>query len=201
MLRFFPSRYTSPAGVESLAFYHRPTLQLSVKDARGGPHRDRSASSRAARGHRDRLRFARSRASRHRRASAASTETHRLTMPPANWGAIKVGRRHSAGARRRRLAVGHARRRRARPAGRRVVAAILRGHHHPRRRAARPHRSSGRTSRSSFPKRAAELHGAVGHVVFPTGIDQRSEREFDIYYGMADYEIARGRLTLAEDGP
>ena len=56
--------------------------------------------------------------------------------------------------------------------------------------------SFGRRNRSSFQKCGAELHGAVGHVVFPTGIDRRGEREFDIYYGMADYEIGRGRLTL-----
>ena len=46
------------------------------------------------------------------------------------------------------------------------------------------------------PKSGPELHGAVGHVVFPSGIDRRGEREFDIYYGMADFEIGRGRLTL-----
>jgi predicted GH43/DUF377 family glycosyl hydrolase len=46
------------------------------------------------------------------------------------------------------------------------------------------------------PELRGELRGAVGHVVFPTGIDRRAECEFDIYYGMADYEIGRGRLTL-----
>ena len=50
------------------------------------------------------------------------------------------------------------------------------------------------------PQARGELYGTVGHVVFPTGIDRRGESEFDIYYGMADYEIGRGRLTLYDTG-
>ena len=46
------------------------------------------------------------------------------------------------------------------------------------------------------PEVPGEIYGTVGHVVFPTAIDRREERTFDIYYGMADYEIGRGRLTL-----
>jgi predicted GH43/DUF377 family glycosyl hydrolase len=38
--------------------------------------------------------------------------------------------------------------------------------------------------------------GPLGQVVFPTAIDRRGDRAFDIYYGMADYGIGRGRLTL-----
>jgi predicted GH43/DUF377 family glycosyl hydrolase len=38
-----------------------------------------------------------------------------------------------------------------------------------------------------------------GHnVVFPTGIDQRSDDVFDIYYGMADRYIGVARLRLPE---
>ena len=47
------------------------------------------------------------------------------------------------------------------------------------------------------PEVPGEIHGTVGYVVFPTGIDERIERSFDIYYGMADYEIGRGRLTFS----
>jgi predicted GH43/DUF377 family glycosyl hydrolase len=36
------------------------------------------------------------------------------------------------------------------------------------------------------------------NVVFPTGIDQRSEDDFDIYYGMADRYIGVARLHLPE---
>jgi predicted GH43/DUF377 family glycosyl hydrolase len=50
------------------------------------------------------------------------------------------------------------------------------------------------------PETRRELYGTVGQVVFPTGIDRRDERTFDIYYGMADYEIGRGRLTLSSRG-
>jgi len=48
---------------------------------------------------------------------------------------------------------------------------------------------------------AGEINGTIGHVVFPTGIDARNERAFDIYYGMADYEIGRGRLVLNDSTP
>ncbi|MGZ5256054.1 MAG: glycoside hydrolase family 130 protein [Vulcanimicrobiaceae bacterium] len=44
-----------------------------------------------------------------------------------------------------------------------------------------------------------EIYGTVGNVVFPTAIDacqNSGGRAFDIYYGMADYQIGRGRLTL-----
>ncbi len=46
------------------------------------------------------------------------------------------------------------------------------------------------------PQTPGELPGTVGNVDFPTGIDRRGERIFDVYYGMADYEIGRGRLTF-----
>jgi len=41
-----------------------------------------------------------------------------------------------------------------------------------------------------------EIQGTVGYVVFPTAIDHRDDRVFEVYYGMADYRIGRGRLTL-----
>lgn len=43
---------------------------------------------------------------------------------------------------------------------------------------------------------AEEIQGTVGYVVFPTAIDRRDDRVFEVYYGMADYRIGRGRLTL-----
>jgi predicted GH43/DUF377 family glycosyl hydrolase len=51
------------------------------------------------------------------------------------------------------------------------------------------------------PETPAELSGVVDHVVFPTAIDPRpdiGERAFDVYYGMADSRIGRGRLTLPD---
>ena len=46
------------------------------------------------------------------------------------------------------------------------------------------------------PQTPDECVGVVGNVVFPTGIDRRSERTFDIYYGMADAKIGRALLEL-----
>jgi predicted GH43/DUF377 family glycosyl hydrolase len=47
------------------------------------------------------------------------------------------------------------------------------------------------------PEGADELLGTVNNVVFPTAIDQRSDRTFDFYYGMADAKIGRARCALA----
>jgi predicted GH43/DUF377 family glycosyl hydrolase len=47
------------------------------------------------------------------------------------------------------------------------------------------------------PEGADELQGTVNNVVFPTAIDRRGERAFDVYYGMADAKIGRARFALA----
>jgi predicted GH43/DUF377 family glycosyl hydrolase len=47
------------------------------------------------------------------------------------------------------------------------------------------------------PEGADELLGIVNNVVFPTAIDQRDDRTFDFYYGMADAKIGRARCALA----
>jgi beta-1,2-mannobiose phosphorylase / 1,2-beta-oligomannan phosphorylase len=50
-----------------------------------------------------------------------------------------------------------------------------------------------------------ESHGTVGHVVFPTGIDQRDDlglpNRLDVYYGMADSRIGVARLDLPDTLP
>lgn len=190
---FFPEPVASPAGVESLAFYHRPTLQLSG-DAKQAllaiealPPSEREG---IAVGY---IPFDAVRADIN--ALCCVTETHRLTLPPANWGAIKVG----TGTPPVRIAEGwlsvihgvdelaHSKD----GALLRYCAGVIIHDVH------RLDRVVFRSPEPLFvPKGGAELHGAVGHVVFPTGLDPRGEREFDIYYGMADYEIGRGRLTL-----
>jgi predicted GH43/DUF377 family glycosyl hydrolase len=56
-------------------------------------------------------------------------------------------------------------------------------------------------NRSSTPILIPELEettGVVNNVVFPTGIDKRSEDIFDIYYGMADKYIGVARLQLPD---
>ena len=47
------------------------------------------------------------------------------------------------------------------------------------------------------PEGADEVHGIVNNVVFPTAIDQRDDRTFDVYYGMADAKIGRAQCALA----
>lgn len=50
-----------------------------------------------------------------------------------------------------------------------------------------------------------ERHGAVDHVVFPTGIDRRDDLgkpdRIDVYYGMADNRIGVARLDVPEHLP
>jgi predicted GH43/DUF377 family glycosyl hydrolase len=191
---FFPAPVKSPSGVESLAFYHRPTLQLEVKDAEEAlaaiealpPNRREGIAI----GY-----IPLDRVLADINELCRVTETHRLTLPPVNWGFIKSG----AGTPPVRVDEGWL--------------SVIHGVDQI------PHANGGsllrycagviihdaeRLDRVIFrshdplfvPERRGEIHGTVGHVVFPTGIDRRGERAFDIYYGMADYEIARGRLTL-----
>jgi predicted GH43/DUF377 family glycosyl hydrolase len=190
---FFPEPVLSPSGVESIAFYHRPTLQLGL-DARVAIAKIEALPPEQREGIAigyvplDALRDDIG-------ALCVATETHRLTMPPAQWGSIKVG----AGAPPVRVAEGwlsviHGVDELEHPDGgsllRYSAGVIISDARHP-------DRVLLRSPQPLFvPQEGAELEGAVGHVVFPTGIDPREAREFDIYYGMADYETGRGRLTL-----
>ena len=47
------------------------------------------------------------------------------------------------------------------------------------------------------PEHPHEQRGIVNNVVFPTGIDVKGERSFDVYYGMADARIGRASVVLA----
>ncbi len=189
----FPEPVLSPSGVESLAFYHRPTLQLAgnaketLLEIEALPPSRREGISIAY------VPLAAIRADIN--ALCVATETHRLELPPANWGTIKVG----AGAPPVRIAEGwlsviHGVDELSHPDGvalLRYCAGVL------IHDAQRLDRILFRSPHPLFvPKSGPELHGAVGHVVFPSGIDRRGEREFEIYYGMADYETGRGKLTL-----
>jgi beta-1,2-mannobiose phosphorylase / 1,2-beta-oligomannan phosphorylase len=191
---FFPEPVTSPSGVEALAIYHRPTLQISMGDAKSAlaaiealPPSQREG---IAIGY---IPLDAVRADVN--ALCTVTETHRLEIPPANWGSIKVG----AGAPPVRIAEGwlsiiHGVDQLAHPDGsarlRYCAGAIIHD-------AAHLEEVIFRSPEPLFvPEVRGEIRSHVSHVVFPTGIDRRGEREFDIYYGMADYEIGRGRLTL-----
>ncbi len=46
------------------------------------------------------------------------------------------------------------------------------------------------------PETTAERFGTVNDVVFPTGIEPAGPEAFDVYYGAADAKISRCRLTL-----
>jgi beta-1,2-mannobiose phosphorylase / 1,2-beta-oligomannan phosphorylase len=191
---FFPEPVTSPAGVESLAIYHRPTLNLfgtgakeAIAEIKALPPQEREG---IAIGYipLDDVR-------KDINALCTVTETHRLALPPADWGAIKVG----AGTPPVRIAEGwlaviHGVDELPHPSGASLLQYCAGVIIHD---AQQLDRILFRSRDPLFvPEVGAELRGAVGHVVFPTGIDPRGEREFDIYYGMADYEIGRGRLSL-----
>ncbi len=191
---FFPEPVRSPAGVTSLAFYHRPTLPISI---RGGP--DALAELQALPpGWRESISIgyvplAAVQARIHNLCTVV--ESHRLTLPAANWGTIKVG----AGAPPVRIHEGwlsiiHGVDELEHPSGAallRYCAGII---VHDAEQIDRVIFRS--TTPLIVPEVPGEIYGTVGHVVFPTAIDRREERTFDIYYGMADYEIGRGRLTL-----
>jgi predicted GH43/DUF377 family glycosyl hydrolase len=191
---FFPEPVASPDGIESLAFYHRPTLHRFPVDPREAIAQIKALPPEQREG--IAVGYVPLDAVREDvNALCVATQTHRLAMPSASWGTIKVG----AGAPPVRidegwLSVIHGVDELSHPHDTsllRYCAGVVISDAHQLERVIY------RSPEPLFvPKSGAELHGAVGHVVFPTGIDRRGEREFDIYYGMADYEIGCGRLTL-----
>ena len=191
---FFPEPIRSPSGVQSLAFYHRPTLNVPIDDRKRA------------------IEFLETLPPEKREAIAIGyvtldtvhadisklcdvAETHRLAIPAANWGAIKVG----AGTPPVRIAEGwmaviHGVDELKSPDGQvtlRYRAGVI--VHDAERLERVIYRSKEPILDPELPD---EVQGTVGNVVFPTGIDPRGERVFDIYYGMADYRIGRGRLRL-----
>ena len=61
----------------------------------------------------------------------------------------------------------------------------------------RPHIVRYRSQRPVLtPEHPDELRGVVNNVVFPTGIDVIGARAFDVYYGMADARIGRASIEL-----
>jgi predicted GH43/DUF377 family glycosyl hydrolase len=55
------------------------------------------------------------------------------------------------------------------------------------------------------PSLPQEQHGTIADVVFPTGIDRRSDLgtpdRYDVYYGMADSRIGVARFDLPDTLP
>ncbi|MFN2461074.1 MAG: glycosidase [Candidatus Velthaea sp.] len=190
---FFPEPVRSPAGVLSLAFYHRPMLRLSTLNGRAAvptildlPPEDRESTRIAyvplepvIADIRNILNVA---------------ESTLVLSPDGPWGRIKTG----AGTPPVRIEEGwfslyHG------------VDAVEAGGKYAMCYSAgivvhdidEPHKVLYRShSPVMVPEGVDELHGIVSNVVFPTGIDVRADRTFDLYYGMADAKIGRARVDL-----
>ncbi|MBV8244807.1 MAG: glycosidase [Candidatus Eremiobacteraeota bacterium] len=196
---FFPEPVRSPAGVLSLAFYHRPMLHLSAVDGRAAipliekmPFHDRESI---------RLGYIPLEPVLKDRSKLLEVAESVLVMSPdAHWGSLKLG----AGTPPVRIDEGwmslfhavdvldhHG----AKPKFRYSAGIMIHDGERPqvlRYRSPEP---------VLTPETDDEKRGIVDNVVFPTGIDPRpdlGERVFDVYYGMADQKIGAARLTLGE---
>ena len=192
---FFPEPVVSPAGVPSLALYHRPMLRLSTMDGRGAiptlldlpPHEREST----------RIAYVPLEpALADMRALLDVRESALVLEPDAPWCRIKTG----AGTPPVRIAEGwfsifHG-----------VDARDAGGGKYTMRYSAgfvvhdveRPHVVRYRSQMPVMvPEGADETHGIVNDVVFPTALCELGERTYEIYYGMADARVGRARLQLA----
>jgi beta-1,2-mannobiose phosphorylase / 1,2-beta-oligomannan phosphorylase len=194
---FFPEPVLSPSGVRSLAFYHRPMLHLSAVDGRAAipmiermPFEDRE-SIRIAYVPLDAI-------LRDRGNLLDVTESTLVLCPDANWGSIKIG----GGTPPVRIAEGWmslfhgvdaVTSPRGKPSLRYSTGIVIHD-------LERPDRVLYRSPAPIFePLDKRERVGVVNNVVFPTGIDRRTdlgERVYDIYYGMGDYCIGAARMWL-----
>jgi predicted GH43/DUF377 family glycosyl hydrolase len=191
---FFPEPVLSPAGVRSLAFYHRPMKKISAIDGHAAvpmllamPAIERESTCIAY--------VPLDRALADVRALLQPFESTIVLAPDGEWGRLKTG----GGTPPVRVAEGwfslyHAvdavetdgRYAMTYSAG--IVIHDLEQPHIVRYRSPAP---------VLAPESADERHGVVNNVVFPTGIDVLGERAFDVYYGAADAKIARARVILA----
>jgi predicted GH43/DUF377 family glycosyl hydrolase len=169
---FFPEPVRSPAGVLSLAMYHRPMLRLSTLNGRAAVPTILDITN-----------------------LLKISESAMVLAPDGAWGRIKTG----GGTPPVRIAEGwfslyhgvdaidhDGKFTMVYSAG--YVVHDIDEPHHVLYRSYAP---------AMMPEGVDELHGTVNNVVFPTGIDVRGERAFDFYYGMADAKIGRARLELA----
>jgi predicted GH43/DUF377 family glycosyl hydrolase len=190
---FFPEPVLSPAGVESLALYHRPSLPW--------PSPGRHADPAALPGGHEGISIGYvplELVQRDLRKICEVTETHPLQLPQASWGTIKVGAgtppvRTEHGW----LSVIHG-----------VDLLTMDGVPSQCYRAGIIIHDAEQIARVIFrspnpvfvPEASARARSSVRRIVFPTGIDPRPDLgkdTFDIYYGMGDWEVGRARLTLA----
>ena len=194
---FFPEPVLSPSGVRSLAFYHRPMLHLSAVDGRAAipmiermPFEDRE-SIRIGYVPLDGV-------LRDRSHLLDVTESVQVLCPDANWGSIKIG----AGTPPVRIAEGWmslfhgvdaVKGPRGKPSLRYSCGIVVHD-------VERPDRILYRSPAPVFePVDERERVGVVNNVVFPTGIDPRTDlgkRVYDVYYGMSDYYVGAFRMSL-----
>jgi predicted GH43/DUF377 family glycosyl hydrolase len=194
---FFPDVVTSPAGIPSLALYHRPMPNVAAHNNTDAV----KATLEAAPQERQCVRLAYiplDPVLADLRALLNVAESHLLLAPTLPWGHYKVG----GGTAPLRLKQGwleifHG-----------VDQFFSDGRYRGRYAAGLLIHDLNDLSEILYvsseplfkPESKDELEGIVNNVVFPTGIVQRSdlgENVFDIYYGMADRLIGRCRLTIA----
>jgi predicted GH43/DUF377 family glycosyl hydrolase len=190
---FFPEPVRSPNGVLSIAMYHRPMPKISTMDGVAAipailamPPRQRESTCIAY--------VPLDAVKRDVAALLQPVESVIVLAPDGHWGRIKTG----AGTPPVRIAEGwfslyHA------------VDAIQRDDRYTMTYRAgivihdidQPHIIRYRSNEPVMtPEHPDELVGIVNNVVFPTGIDVRADRTFDIYYGMADAKIGRVGIDL-----
>lgn len=189
---FFPEPVVSPAGVTSLAFFHRPMRpetingQTPIAVMSALPPHLREAACIAYVPLED--------VCRDIEAVCAPQESIRFLEPGDDWGRLKNG----AGTPPVRtrygwLSVFHGVDAVDGPRGRSLSysAGIVIND------IDRPHRVIYRSPRPLLvPETAAERFGTVDDVVFPTGIDPVAADAFDVYYGAADAKVSRVRIEV-----
>jgi predicted GH43/DUF377 family glycosyl hydrolase len=197
---FFPEPVTSPKGKRSLAFYHRPMLHLSSVDGHASipmiermPYEDRESICIAY--------VPLAAVQRDRKNLCNVAESVQVLSPEARWGTIKIG----GGTPPVRVALDGVEGwlslfhgvdvvKRGRVPSLRYSAGIV------IHDLARPDYILYRSPEPVMvPTSRRECRGVVDNVVFPTGIDPRSdlgEHVYDVYYGMGDYSVGAARLRI-----
>ena len=189
---FFPQPVRSPAGVLSIAFFHRPMRpetingQTPIPLILALPAEQRESTCIAY------VPF-----------EAVQCDLHNLCLPSESinvlgvgdsWGSLKNGAgtppiRTNLGW----LSIFHGVDAIQTPAGtsRRYSAGIMIND------VQSPHRMVYRSPDPVLvPETGAERFGTVDNVVFPTGIDEIDANTFDVYYGAADAKISRARFEF-----
>lgn len=197
---FFPEPVMSPAGVLSLAFYHRPMLHLSAVDGRAAipmieemPFADRESI---------RIGYIPlGPVLRDRKNILDVAESELVMSPNLDWGWLKLGcgtppQRIEEGWMSLYHAVDVIDNSGVKPKFRYSAGIMIHDYQ-------RPDVILYRSPQPVLkPETETERKGTVDNVVFPTGIDPRPDlgpRTFDIYYGMADFAVGMARLRLPQN--